>query len=121
MIGQLDMFLPVPVGTEAADGIRHKRKSRPDRPSIGARFEAFHKAHPDVLEHMMRLCRARTDRGETRIAVKALWEELRSSLAITHGGKFKLDNSYTALYARKLIELEPALQGVIETRKRKAK
>ena len=118
MSAQLDMF----GGGSRADAVRPKRGLKiADRPSIGVRFEAFHKEHPDVLEHMMRLCRARTDRGETRIAVKALWEELRSSLAITHGGKFKLDNSYTALYARKLIELEPALQGVIETRKRKAK
>lgn len=112
-MGQLDMF-----AREIDVVVVHKPKPKP---TIGERFEAFHKAHPDVLEQMMKLCRARTDRGETRIAVKALWEELRSSLALSHAGKFKLDNSYTALYARKLIELEPALEGVIEIRKRKAK
>lgn len=103
----------------------------PARPSIDERFEAFHKANPHVFEEMKRLAHARLARGETRIAVKALWEELRTSLMrrdIAENGdsdeainpKYKLNNSYTALYARMLVQF-PEFANAIELRARKGK
>ena len=94
------------------------------RLSIEERFESFHKANPQVADRMLTLARRRLDRGETFISVKALWEELRASfqksdLAYDGFDTTKLNNSYTALYARLIIKLEPRLGDVIELRKRK--
>lgn len=89
------------------------------RPSIEVRFEEFDKANPHVLVEMLRLARIKLAAGARRIGAKALWEELRESIRVRALGNWKLDNSLTALYARKLIELDGSLAGVIETRKRK--
>jgi len=103
------------------------------RPSIEERFAAFHAANPHVLEEMLRLARARLARGERRIGVKALWEELRRYLftyahevvGVQHGIDedfgYKLNNSYTSHYADKLVEVDPSLDPFIERRKRRAK
>jgi hypothetical protein len=115
---QLDMFGQL---TEP------RQRSGRQPAKISARFEAFHKANPHVLGEMLRLARARVAAGATRIGVKALWEELRVALAkrdLAYDADFKafkLNNSFTALYARALIELEPSLGNVIEIRRRKAK
>lgn len=118
MAAQLDMFAAAPIAPA------------PTKPSIDERFEAFHKANPHVFAEMKRLAYARLARGETRIAVKALWEELRTSLMrrdIAENGdaerispKYKLNNSYTALYARMLVEI-PEFATAIELRARKGK
>ena len=90
-----------------------------ERPkTIDERFAEFHAANPHVAEEMLRLARARLERGERRIGAKALWEELRGSLSTTDP-EYSLNNTYTALYARLLLELEPRLINVIEVRRRK--
>lgn len=104
------------------------------RPSVDQRFAEFHSKNPHVADEMLRLARARVDRGEKRISVKALWEELRVSLTVTEAsgcgpfestdGKlapspYKLDNSLTALYARTIIRMDPRLADVIEVRRRR--
>lgn len=96
----------------------HNERKCPER--IDAKFAEFHQANPSVLDEMLRLARARVTAGATRIGVKALWEELRSWLKVT-GGEYKLNNNFTSLYARKLIERDPSLATVIELRTRKAK
>jgi hypothetical protein len=102
--------------------------AKPRALTIEERYQLFHAANPHVLAEMQRLARARLDRGETFISVKALWEELRTSLAkralaydADFAGDYKLNNSYTAFYARELLGVEPRLVGVIETRKRTAR
>lgn len=107
MTPQLDMF----------DGATPPAR----KPTITEAFDAFHTANPHVFAELKRLALARIARGETRIGVKALWEELRESIRVQKLGDWKLNNSFTALYARKLLEHEPMLVGVIETRQRKAK
>ena len=96
-----------------------KRIARMIRPSIEERFAAFDKANPHVLREMLALARGKLSTGSNRVGAKALWEELRESIRVKKLGTWKLDNSLTANYARKLIELEPALAGVIELRRRK--
>lgn len=131
---QLDIFGP---GTLQTESMRSEdaraRAAAKKRPSIDQRWAEFHRDNPHVLTEMLRLTRARLERGDTRIGVKALWEELRASLAQTAQRRevpyadfeiphdYKLNNDFTAIYARKLIELEPRLDGVIELRARKAK
>jgi hypothetical protein len=113
---QLDIFASTPSDAPP------ERQAAPA--TIGGRFRAFDAANPHVLAEMLRLARARLDRGERYISVKALWEELRRALAYRHevlaDGEYKLNNNYTALYARRLLDLEPRLDGVIATRRRKS-
>lgn len=96
------------------------RVARMQRPTIEARFETFCIEHPVVLTEMLRLARARLDRGETYISSKALWEECRVSLRVAKNDGYKLNNDFTACMARRLIELEPRLSSVIELRRRKS-
>ena len=92
------------------------------RPSIEMTFTLFHVANPRVFAELLRLARARLDRGERRIGVKALWEELRQYLVVNKlDDQYKLNNSFTALYARMLIDADPRFEEVIELRRRKAK
>ena len=94
--------------------------ARLERPSIEKRYEYWVQENGLVLEEALRLARARLDRGETFISAKALWEELRVSLNATHEGGYRLNNDFTAIVARRLLEIEPRLIGVIETRTRRA-
>lgn len=104
----------------APDRAREKRAAkRAANPSLDQRFAEFHKENPHVLTEMLKLARRELDKGVKRIGAKALWEDLRSWLKTT-GQPYKLNNSYTAIYARKLVQIEPRLDGVIEFRKRKA-
>ena len=105
----------VPAGTPPAD----RAKAPEPELTIDQRFEAFHAENPHVLDEMLKLARKELAKGTRRIGAKALWEDLRSWLKTT-GQPYKLNNSYTALYARKLVEIEPALDGVIEFRRRKS-
>lgn len=89
--------------------------------TIEQRFDRFHADNPHVFEEMLRLARARLTRGETFISVKALWEELRTTLKARSAEGYRLNNSFTACYGRALLEAEPALAGVIETRRRKSR
>jgi len=91
------------------------------RPSITERWEEFHAANPHVMDQLMVIALARLERGAKRVGVKALWEECRENLRVKKLGEYRLNNDFTALYARRMIELEPRLEGVIELRKRKAK
>lgn len=113
MWDQIKMFLDKPAAPAPA---------RPaSKPTLQERWQAFCDQNPHVMVEMLRLARARLERGETRIGVKALWEELRESIRVQKLGDWALNNSFTALAARRLIELEPRLDGVIELRRRKAK
>jgi len=86
--------------------------------TIEERYAAFSAEHPEVLAELLRLARARLDRGERYIGAKALWEELRRSLAVQRSGAYKLNNNFTAAYARELVAAEPRLAGVIRMRRR---
>lgn len=89
------------------------------RPSIEARFTAFRAANPHVFAELLRLAREHLDRGVPYIAVKKLWEECRVSLRSSGDGGFNLNNDFTSLAARWLIESDPRLASVIRLRRRK--
>ncbi len=108
---QLDLLSPPPPA----------EPSKPKRPTIEERWQAFDAANPHVFRRLLELARARLDRGERYISVKALYEELRVSLSTKKEAGYRLNNDFTAIAARRLLEVEPRLVGVIETRKRTAK
>jgi hypothetical protein len=91
------------------------------KPTIEQRFALWSVENAHVLAELLRLARAQLAQGATFISTKALWEACRVSLSAGKEGGYKLNNTFTASAARWLIEQEPRLVGVIETRQRRSK
>lgn len=93
----------------------------PDR--IERDFWAFHIANPRVYtelrEHALELRR----KGRTHYGIKALFEVVRFHRALQTTDKckeWKINNNYSALYARLLMDNEPELRDFFRTRIRRA-
>jgi hypothetical protein len=87
---------------------------------LQSRFEEFHKDNPHVYEELVRLAREASTNGHKRIGIRMIWEVLRWNLTMKtlNAGDFKLNNNYHSRYARLVMEREPDLAGVFETRER---
>lgn len=91
--------------------------------TIRQRFEIFHDANPTVFSALRQMALQLKARGARRGSMKALMETLRWLHQLTvnpDDSGFKLNNNFTALYARLLMDREPALEGFFETRARRA-
>ena len=87
--------------------------------STALRFEQFDAKAPHIFELMARIALRRLDAGATYISVKWLVECVRTDPSVTRDGRpVSIDNSFSALYARKLLEVYPELSGAIHLRKR---
>jgi len=88
--------------------------------SIDANFEAFHTANPWVYDALVTLARDMVQRdGHRTVGMKMLFEVLRwqyTRQTVDPASEFKLNNNYTSRYARHIMENEPDLDGVFETR-----
>lgn len=73
---------------------------------IGRRWWDFHRAHPEVYGTLLRFCDEwRAADPKRKCGMKMLWERLRWEHAVGNvGGDFKLNNNYTSLYARYIME-----------------
>lgn len=92
-----------------------------DCATIAERFERFHERNPQVYAALRQMALELRRRGHRQYGIKALFEVLRFNSAMqTHGDTFKLNNNYTALYARLLMDQEPELDGFFELRRRTA-
>jgi hypothetical protein len=92
-----------------------------DDAPIEERFRQFHEANPQVYSALRQLAIPLARQGRRRIGVKMLWEVLRYSYWVTtQGDPYQLNNSYTSRYARLLMNQEPELRGLIETRQLRA-
>lgn len=103
MTGQLRLDLPeVPV--------------LPGDPTPAERALAFHRANPHILDALIALADTlNTD----RLSIKMLWEVLRFRMIETHGDSgYRLNNSYTAEYARLMAEARPDLGERLQFRVR---
>ncbi len=98
--------LPAPVAAPGADA------------SLEERFRAFHEANPSVYEELRDLALAGRRRGLRRLGIGALFEVLRWNRMMSTVGDpdFKLNNNHRAYYARELMQREPRLAGIFETR-----
>lgn len=86
------------------------------RPTIAEQFHAFDAHHPWIYWALVRLVEQRLAAGAKRVGMKALFEALR--WRHPHGVE-GLNNSYTALYARRLLAEHPQWTTVIEVRRRR--
>ena len=85
--------------------------------TIAERFEAFHAANPHVAALLAEMALALRRQGRTRYGIKALVEALRFQFAVqTTGDDFKINNDFTAHYARLLMREHAQLAGYFDTR-----
>ena len=85
--------------------------------TIGQQFRAFHAANPAVYDWLRANALALKRRGRERYSMKTLLEVLRWHHDVeTDSTDFKLNNNFTAYYARLLMQEEPELDGFFELR-----
>jgi hypothetical protein len=89
--------------------------------SIDVQAYEFDREHPEVYRELVRLTKMWRKAGNDRIGIATLWERLRwESHFKKRAPGYKLNNNYKAYYARKIMLLNPSLEGVFETRKLRA-
>lgn len=87
--------------------------------TLDEQFAEFHAANPQVYEELVRLARKAAASGHRRLGVGMLWEVMRwnALFRVAHGEtEFKLNNNFRSRYARLVMEREPDLTDVFETR-----
>lgn len=86
--------------------------------SISERFEEFHRDNPHVYRVLVRLAREWVNStGSRKLGIKSLYEVARWRLAIeTSDPEYRLNNSYTAFFARLIMRHEPDLDGLFDLR-----
>ena len=93
-----------------------------DRDKIANSFRKFHRENPSVYQELVKLARSLKENGRGHYGIKALFEVVRFHRAVrTNDPAFKLNNNYSALYSRLIMEQEPDLDGFFGTRIRKAR
>lgn len=90
------------------------------RREIYNRFLKFWNENPQVYERLRELALELKRRGVRKYSIKGLFEVLRWEHALeTKGDTFKLNDHYTAWYARALMKNEPELKEFFNTRRGK--
>lgn len=85
------------------------------------RFNVFHSDNPIVYEYMLQLCRQLREAGFDHYGIKAVYERMRwhFNVDLNTGGdeEYLFNNDFCSLYARKLMEENPELQGFFTLRR----
>lgn len=90
----------------------------PELDTIEASFWSFHYRHPEVYEELRSLALRLRRQGRKHYGIKALYEIVRfqRTLSSRSCADWKLNNDYTCMYARLLMQQEPELNGFFRTR-----
>lgn len=92
---------------------------QPTDPKVRA-FQEFHRDNPHVYDRLREMALKLKRVGHHRYGVKGLFEVIRWHHAMATTEPFKLNNNYTAFYARMLMNEEPALREFFELRTARA-
>ena len=86
--------------------------------SAATKFKKFHADNPAVYDMLVRLAREWvTATGRRKLGMKALFERARWEIALrTSDPDYKLNNYYTAYYARLIMLREHDLDGLFDLR-----
>lgn len=87
--------------------------------AIEQSFNEFHVKHPEVYNQLVVLAREWRAAGKAKLGIKTLIEKLRWEWHVAgfdEASGYKLNNNYSALYARKIMATEQDLDGLFETR-----
>jgi len=90
---------------------------------LEADFLAFHSHNPAVYILLVRLAREWWRSTGKRIGMKALFERARWEFGVKTAGseEYQLNNNHTAFYSRMIMDREPDLRGLFQTREQKSK
>lgn len=92
----------------------------PKDATISERFKAFHRANLHVAASLEAIARHWFDYN-TKGSMKAFVEQLRwQSGTVTDGVEYKINNDFTALYARLLIDRNPSWATRLQVRERRS-
>lgn len=87
-------------------------------------FADFDAAHPEIYREFCRMVRELRAAGHGHYSAKAIIEVIRFHTDVNRGyeqrGEFKINNNFTALYARKWQAEHPEAASFFATRQRKA-
>ena len=108
--------------TDAQPGLFDARPADHEALTIAFRFAAWRAANPGIFDTILDMAQAQRAAGQKRISAKAIVEDLRRApVAVTSdGAPWKIDNRYTPHIADALVELDPALETLIERRARRS-
>lgn len=92
----------------------------PDPDAISSRFDAFHAEHPEVYAELVKRARQLKAKGIHSYSIKGLYEIVRFHTALgSTTDQFKLNNDFTAHYARLIMQQEDGLAGFFKLRVRR--
>lgn len=95
---------------------------RPPEQTLRENFERFHRENPHVYEMLVKLARRwRRNQPDRRCGIAMLFEAARWYMGVRGEGEpIALNNNYRAFYARLMMEQEPDLDGIFETRRQRS-
>jgi len=108
---------PAPAPAPLFDHIPPAPQPTPNA-TIEDRFIAFHRANPHVLAAMRRTALSAKRRGYKKWSIWGVLQVLRweQHTPTATEDPWRINNSFTPIYARVLMHIEPALAGFFETR-----
>jgi len=80
----------------------------------------FHEENPEVYVDLVRYARQARAAGASRIGIELLWNRMRWDRLVEtkdNTSAFKMNQNYKAFYARLIMDSEPDLSGIFETRR----
>ena len=87
--------------------------------TLQQKFEEFHAVNPHVYEQLLRLARRLKEKGRKLTGIGILFEVLRWDYYMTTddpNSEYKLNNNLRSRYARFIMDQNPDLKGVFNTR-----
>lgn len=93
----------------------------PADPTIDERFAEFDREHPEVYRLFRTFAEQLLASGKTRGSARDIWGAIRWRYAVgSRTDAYRLNNNYTALYARKLATEDERFADFFEFRERKS-
>lgn len=85
-------------------------------------FEEYHERNPHVWVLFRRFTLEAIASGRSRIGAKMIAERIRweTFIRASNGDDFKINNNFTAYYARRFMAEYPEHEGIFQTRASKA-
>ncbi len=81
------------------------------------RFKDFHENNPHVYKKLVQMTNDLKSQGHRKIGMQMLFEVIRwRSMMSTNGDAYKMNNDYCSRYSRMIMENEPELDGIFNTR-----
>lgn len=82
-------------------------------------FRKHHADNPEIYEYFKRFAFEKINAGARKLGAKSVWERIRWETANAidkKGREYRLNNNFTAAYARKFMRDFPQHEGIFETR-----